>query len=113
MRRYIEAGNGTSQNYSDEVGRCRLTLSKPTLKAIMVAAIQRLKPQYDETLSKFAFKISLRLYNECRECPDKALCIGGAKSPECLPGTYSIGSGQGLTIGFPFFSSTSAMLWPR
>ena len=37
----------------------------------------------------------------CRECPEKALCVGGANTPECLPGTYSIGSGQGLT-NFPF-----------
>jgi hypothetical protein len=33
----------------------------------------------------------------CRECPEKAQCIGGANMPECLPGTYSIGSGLGLT----------------
>jgi hypothetical protein len=26
-----------------------------------------------------------------------ALCVGGANAPECAAGTYSIGSGQGLT----------------
>jgi len=41
----------------------------------------------------------------CRECPEKALCVGGAHTPECLPGTYSIGSGQGLTT-VPIIAST-------
>ena len=41
----------------------------------------------------------------CRECPEKALCVGGANAPECLPGTYSIGSGQGITL-VPLFSPT-------
>ena len=31
----------------------------------------------------------------CAECPERAQCVGGANMPECLPGTYSIGSGQG------------------
>jgi len=41
------------------VGRCRFTVSKPVLKAPMV---QRLKLQYDEPLSHFAFTFNLRRY---------------------------------------------------
>ena len=42
--------------------------------------------------------LSQNYSNVCRECPEKALCVGGSNAPECLVGTYSIGSGQGLTI---------------
>ena len=52
---------------------------------------------------------SLNYSAVCQECPEMALCVGGANAPECLPGTYSIGSGQGLTI-VVFFSSTCAVL---
>jgi hypothetical protein len=41
------------------VGRCRLTVSKPVLKAPIV---QRLKLQYDEPLSNFAFNFNLCRY---------------------------------------------------
>ena len=40
-----------------QVGRCRLTLSKPTLKA---PGIERLKLTRDDPLSNFAFKFNLR-----------------------------------------------------
>jgi len=44
----------------DLVGRCRFTVSKPVLKALW---FQRLKLQYDETLSNLAFNFNLRRYN--------------------------------------------------
>jgi len=44
-----------------KVGRCRLPVSKPVLKAQRLW-YQRLKLQYDETLSNFAFKFNLRRY---------------------------------------------------
>jgi hypothetical protein len=50
-----------------EVGRCRLTLSKPVLKAPMV---QRLKLEYGDPLSNVAFNFNLRRYSEA-----------GARSP--------------------------------
>ena len=43
------------------VGRCRLALSKPVLKAPLVSAL-RIKRKYDELLSSFAFKFNLRHY---------------------------------------------------
>ena len=52
------------------VGRCRLTVSKPVLKAPMVSA---LKLQYDETLSNFAF--NLRRYNEEGEAAARGGCL--------------------------------------
>jgi len=44
------------------VGRCRLTLSKPVLRAQRLW-FQCLKLQYDEQLSSFAFSFNLRRYN--------------------------------------------------
>jgi hypothetical protein len=44
-----------------EVGRCRSTLSIPPWKA---PRIKRSKVQYDETLSRFAFKLNLRRYTK-------------------------------------------------
>jgi len=49
--------------------------------------------------------LSQNYSDTCRDCPEKALCVGGARAPECLPGTYSIGSLQGITI-HPLSSST-------
>jgi len=45
----------------NKVGRCRLTVSKPVLEA---PRFQRLKAQYDETLSNLAFEFNLRRYNK-------------------------------------------------
>jgi len=44
-----------------EVGRCRLTVSKPELKARLLSALEATK--YDEPLSNFAFNFNLRRYN--------------------------------------------------
>jgi hypothetical protein len=44
-----------------QVGRCRLTLSKPKLKA---PGTERLKLEYDEPLSSFAFTFNLRRYTQ-------------------------------------------------
>ena len=46
---------------SSMVGRCRLTVPKPMLKAPMVT-FQRLRLQYYESLSNFAFDFTLRRY---------------------------------------------------
>jgi len=46
---------------ASKVGRCRLTLSKRTLKP---PGTKRLKLQYDEPLSNFAFKFKLRRYTK-------------------------------------------------
>jgi hypothetical protein len=44
----------------DVVGRSRLSVSEPVLKAPMVSALEA---EYDETLSNFAFKFNLGRYN--------------------------------------------------
>jgi len=44
-----------------EVGRCKLTLSKPKLKA---PGTKRLKLNYVKPLSRFAFNFNLRRYGE-------------------------------------------------
>jgi len=46
------------------VGKRRLTLSKPVLKAPTVSCLKR---QYDETLSNFDFSVSLRRYHAASE----------------------------------------------
>jgi hypothetical protein len=53
-------GNGAGPEHTHHVVGCRLTVSKPVLKAPMP---QRLKLQYDEVLSNFAFNFNLRRYN--------------------------------------------------
>ena len=54
---------GPDPPLSDEckVGRCKLTVSKPVLKAPVV---QRLKLEYAEPLSNFAFNFNLRRYSK-------------------------------------------------
>jgi len=50
----------TSPTSHAVVGRCSLTVSKPVLKAPMMSVCnQRLKLQYDELLSSFAFKFNV------------------------------------------------------
>jgi hypothetical protein len=44
-----------------KVGRCRLTLSKPTSKG---TGTQRLKLEYGRLLSSFALNFNLRRYNK-------------------------------------------------
>jgi len=62
LRRY-SVGQELDAAFDDEVGRCRLTASKSVLKAKRLW-FQRLKLQYDETLSNFAFNFNSRRYNE-------------------------------------------------
>ena len=50
-----------------QIGRCRLTVSKPVLKAPMVSASLRFKQQYDEMLSNFAINFNLRRYSQTDE----------------------------------------------
>jgi len=52
-----------------KVGRCRLTLSKATLKA---PGSKRLKLEYDVTLSDFAFKFNSRRYSKVPHTPFRA-----------------------------------------
>ena len=44
-----------------KVGRCRMTVSKPVLKAPMVSALEAIQ-RNSEALSNFAFKFNLRRY---------------------------------------------------
>jgi len=37
-----EEGDGGGDDELDEVGRCRMTVSKPVLKALMVSALDRI-----------------------------------------------------------------------
>jgi len=48
----------------DKIGLCRLTASKPALKLESAYGSLRMKLQYDETLSNFAFNFNLRRYME-------------------------------------------------
>ena len=60
------AAQGVTDNL---VGRCRLTLWEPTLKAL---GCKRLKLEYDEPPPNFAFKFSLRRYNlVCCICQER------------------------------------------
>jgi len=76
LRRYIKAASSlvkvvmrrrtffsSTWLLSRKAGRCRLTVSKPELKAQRLW-FQRLKLQYDEPLSNFAFNFNLRRYSQ-------------------------------------------------
>ena len=47
-----------------EVGRCRLTVSKPVLKAPTVSALSVVKQKYGDLISSSAFQFVLRRYSE-------------------------------------------------
>jgi hypothetical protein len=57
---------------------------KPKLKP---AGTNRLKPQYDDPPSKFAFKFSLRRYNQVNE-----VVAGRARLTQVLPGGREAGA---------------------
>jgi len=71
----------TLSNELSEVGRCRLTVSKPVLSSR--DKVQRVKLQYDETLSNFAFYSNLRRYTEpqVREAVQQLVIDGDLYSP--------------------------------
>jgi hypothetical protein len=60
--RHYSKGTGVGgycdHELGDQVGRCRLTVSNPELKAHLVSA------KFDEPLSSVAFKCILRHYNQ-------------------------------------------------
>ena len=71
-----------------KVGRCRLTVSKPVLKAQRLWFLC-LKLQYDETLSSFAFSFKLRRYTK-RASDGRVMHLtfeGGGDCGEAVPGT--------------------------
>ena len=53
-----------------KVGRCRLTVSKSVLTLDSVFWLQRLKLQYDETLSNSPFNLNLRRYTKRKEAAE-------------------------------------------
>jgi Na+/H+-translocating membrane pyrophosphatase len=67
------------------VGRCRLTVSKPVLKA--PPGFSALKLKYDNLLSSFSFKFNLRLYTlvvhalDCLVSAAGIMSIGGKAFP--------------------------------
>jgi hypothetical protein len=64
----VDAGSA-----DEEVGRCRLTVSKSVSKAPMV---QRLKVYYDVPLSNFAFEFNLRHCNEaCAKIAEEVMAF--------------------------------------
>ena len=74
------------------VGRCRLTLSLPW---VACAWSQRLKLEYDEPLSNFAFKFDFRRYIE--ETARVQLQVGITSRPPSRPGLTARVETQALT----------------
>ena len=63
-----------SDDGARKVGRCRLTVSKPELKAPWY---HRLKLEYDEPLSNFPFNFDLRRYTKAETELNAALQAAG------------------------------------
>jgi hypothetical protein len=68
LRRYVKAQlrrvEEAKEAGQSEVRWCRLTPFKTTLKT---PGTKRLKPEYEELISNFAFKFNLRRYTEAGE----------------------------------------------
>jgi hypothetical protein len=82
LRRYITVGQVLNEALGDKVGRCRLTVSNPVLKARLVSPLEL---ECDEPLSNVAFTFNLRRYDKagCNRM-GRAVATQGAATVEVV-----------------------------